>query len=100
MIGGKPLLIEQKSCTVNSIKELIHAIDIYCAQKNCTKGHLVNSLFIALLTGDITIERDLNRKLRSVAGVTDDVNSLYKLELFDREGELLNPSSLDIDYEY
>jgi len=93
------MFLESKSCTVNSIKELVHAIDVYCAQKNCNKGHLVNSLFIAILTGDIYIEKDLNRKLKNVPGVTADVNTLYKIDLFARDGTVLNPSVVELEYD-
>lgn len=93
------MFMEQKSGTFNSVRELLFEIDIYCAKKNVTKGHLINTLFIALLTGDIKVERDLNRKLKAVCGVTDDVNSLYKVDLFDKQGNLLNPSTIELDYE-
>lgn len=93
------MFMEQKSGTFNSVRELLFEIDIYCAKKNVTKGHLINTLFIALLTGDIKVERDLNRKLKVVGGVTDDVNSLYKIDLFDKQGNLLNPSNIELDYE-
>lgn len=74
-------------------------IKAFAAKHRVTLSHLVVSLYMALLTGDIQIERDLNRRQRHTYAPHVDVAKEVKIEFFDKDGNLLNPTYYDGEME-
>lgn len=72
--------------------QLIRQMTSYCAMHNTTKVQVALSLWVALLTGDIKVEDDINRALRVNITPTTTIDDLTGLKLYDKEGNLLNPT--------
>lgn len=75
--------------------EVHHLINAYCAQKNVTKTQIFTSICVALIKGDIDIKFDTNRRVRSSRSVTHTIDSVFRVEIYDKEGKLINPTPFE-----
>lgn len=75
---------------------LSRLLSAYCGKYRITKTQLFSSLAIALLTGDIKVDLNINKNMRPKIGIRyTDINEIVKINLYDREGNLINPTDFD-----
>lgn len=81
-------------------KEVRDRCNAYLKNNGVTQAQLIMSMAIAIVTGDITVEAlpTARAKYRSFGDCEDYVVS-NKLLLYDKEGNLLNPSEFVFDYD-
>lgn len=78
---------------LNFVKDYYTITNNLLDELNTSMPVLVNTILVAILTGDITIGRSFRNMRRLTASVTEDP-SVTLLTLKDRDGNIINPTKM------
>ena len=76
------------------IKDYGEYMDIILNEVNTSMSTFINTVFVAVLNGDIVIDRSFNNSKLMTVKTSEDPNRLL-LTLRDREGNIINPTKMN-----